>query len=127
MYSERLVSARAGINLSKGELHAVDAVVKPLILLGHSPYMIITNHPKLGISVSTLYNHINQRGVLLTKNIDMKHKVKFKSRKIHQTQITNREVFIGRIYKDFKESHSDEMGFVEMDTVKSQKVPINAF
>lgn len=120
MYSERLVSARAGINLSKKQLHAIDTVVKPLIQQGQSPYMILTNHPELGISVSTLYNYINQ-GVLLTRNIDLKRKVKFKPRKIHQTQITDRTVFIGRTYKDFKGSHSDEMDFVEMDTVKSAK------
>lgn len=120
MYSERLVSARTGICLSKKELHALDAVVKPLIMQGQSPYMIIASHPELGISVGTLYNYIEQ-GVLLTRNIDLKRKVKFKPRKIHKTQIINRAVFIGRTYKDFKESHSDELDFVEMDTVKSAK------
>ena len=120
MYSERLISAREGISLSKQQLHSIDSVVKPLILQGQSPYMIITNHPELGISVNTLYNYINQ-GVLLTRNIDLKRKVKFKPRKVHNTQIKNREVFIRRTYKDFKESHADEMDFVEMDTVKSAK------
>lgn len=120
MYSERLVSAREGINLSKKELHAIDAVVKPLIVQGQSPYMVIVSHPELGISVNTLYNYINQ-GVLLTRNIDLKRKVKFKPRKVHNTQIKNREVFIGRSYKDFRESHADEMDFIEMDTVKSAK------
>jgi len=101
-------------------LHAINAVVNPLIMQGQSPYMIIASHPELGISVNTLYNYINQ-GVLLTRNIDLKRKVKFKPRKVHNTQIKNREVFIGRTYKDFKESHADEMDFVEMDTVKSAK------
>jgi IS30 family transposase len=82
--------------------------------------MIIASHPELGISVNTLYNYINQ-GVLRTRNIDLKRKVKFKPRKIHNTQIKNREVFIGRTYKDFKESHADEMDFAQMDTVKSAR------
>lgn len=115
---QRLSSSREGIALTKKELHSLDSVVRPLIAQGQSPYMIIANHPELGISVNTLYNYINQ-GVLLTRNIDLKRKVKFKPRKVHSTQIKNREVFIGRTYADFKTSHADELEFVEMDTVKS--------
>ncbi len=120
MYTERLSASREGISLTKKQLHEIDAVVKPLILQGQSPYMIIANHPELGISVSTLYNYIDQ-GVLLTRNIDLKRKVKFKPRKVHNTQIKDRTVFIGRTYTDFKTSHSDELDFVEMDTVKSAR------
>lgn len=117
-YIQRLSSSREGIALTKKELHSLDSVVRPLIAQGQSPYMIIANHPELGISVNTLYNYINQ-GVLFTRNIDLKRKVKFKPRKVHSTQIKNREVFIGRTYADFKTSHADELEFVEMDTVKS--------
>lgn len=117
-YMQRLSSSREGIALTKKELHSLDSVVRPLIAQGQSPYMIIANHPELGISVNMLYNYINQ-GVLLTRNIDLKRKVKFKPRKVHSTQIKNREVFIGRTYADFKTSHADELEFVEMDTVKS--------
>ena len=117
MYTERLSASREGISLTRKQLHAIDAVVKPLVLQGQSPYMIIANHPELGISVSTLYNYID-KGVLLTRNINLKRKVKFKPRKVHNTQIRDRTVFIGRTYTDFKTSHSDELGFVEMDTVK---------
>lgn len=120
LYSERLSASRQGISLSRKELHTLDSVVKPLIMQGQSPYMIVANHPELGISVTTLYNYINQ-GVLLTRNIDLNRKVKFKPRKVHNTQIKNRQVFIGRTYQDFKQSHSDELDFVEMDTVKSAK------
>lgn len=119
-YEERLVSAREGISLTKKQLHELDAVVKPLIQQGQSPYMIIAGHPELNISVSTLYNYID-RGMLLTRNIDLKRKVKFKPRKVHKTQITDRDVFIGRTYKDFLDSHSDEEPFWEMDTVESAK------
>lgn len=120
LYTERLSASREGISLTKKQLHEIDAVVKPLILQGQSPYMIIANHPELGISVSTLYNYID-KGVLLARNIDLKRKVKFKPRKVHNTQIQDRTVFIGRTYADFKTSHSDELDFVEMDTVKSAK------
>lgn len=120
MYTERLSVSREGISLTRKQLHAIDAVVKPLILQGQSPYMIIANHPELGISVSTLYNYID-KGVLLTRNIDLKRKVKFRPRKVHNTQIRDRTVFIGRTYTDFKTSHSDELDFVEMDTVRSAR------
>lgn len=120
MYSERLSASRQGISLSKKELHAIDTIVKPLVMQGQSPYMIVASHPELGISVSTLYHYINQ-GILLTRNIDLKRKVKFKPRKVHNTQIKNRGVFVGRTYQDFKQSHADEMDFVEMDTVQSAK------
>ena len=120
MYKERLSASREGISLTKKQLLAIDAVVKPLILQGQSPYMIIANHPELGISVSTFYNYIDKGG-LLTRNIDLKRKVKFKPRKVHNTQIRDRTVFVGRTYTDFKTSHSDELDFVEMDTVKSAR------
>lgn len=118
LYEELRKTSREGINLTKKELHQIDKMVTPLIEQGQSPYMILTNHPELGLSVTTLYTYIDQ-GILLTRNIDLKRKVKFKKRKCHTTQILNREVFIGRTYADFRETHSDEMDFWEMDTVKS--------
>lgn len=120
LYEERLSDSRSGVDLNKHELHALDTVVKPLISQGQSPYMIIANHPELGISVKTLYNYIDQ-GLLLTKNIHLKRKVKFKKRKVHKTQITNREVFIGRTYSDFISNGGLECGFWEMDTVMSAR------
>ena len=57
-YEELRSSSRAGVNKSRSEMHHIDAVVTPLIKQGQSPYMILTNHPELGISVKTLYNYI---------------------------------------------------------------------
>ena len=74
----------------------------------------------LTFSVKTLYNYINQ-GVLLVRNVDLKRKVKFKKRKIHRSQITDRSIFIGRTYHDFKSSSAYESYFWEMDTVLSAK------
>lgn len=93
-------------------------IVKPLVMQGQSPYHILTNHPELDVSVKTLYNYIDQ-GVLLTRNIDLKRKPKFKPRKTEQTRITNREVFNGRTYQDFQALNPEH--FAEMDTVISAK------
>lgn len=95
-------------------------VVTPLIAQGQSPYMILTNHPELNISVKTLYNYIDQ-GYLLARNINLKRKTKFKPRKCHKTQIKDRQIFNNRTYRDFKELNLFLSEFIEMDTVLSAR------
>lgn len=36
-------------------------VIGPLLAKGQSPYQIVQDHPKLGISERTLYNYIERR------------------------------------------------------------------
>ena len=117
-YEELLVSSREGLNLTKKEAHALDAVVSPLVAQGQSPYQIVTNHPELEISVKTLYNYIDS-GVLLTRNIDLKRKPKFKPRKHKKKRAKDMSVFIGRTYADFQTLAPE--AFFEMDTVLSAK------
>ena len=121
-YEELRSSSREGINRSKSEVHRIDRIVQPLILRGQSPYHILCNHPELGLSVKTMYNYIDQ-GVLTSRNIDLKRRVKFKPRKSDERKktITDRDVFIGRTYKDFKTLGLTTSEFVEMDTVLSAK------
>ena len=45
--SELLTSSGEGINLTQKQLHRIDRIITPLIEQGHSPYMILTNHPEL--------------------------------------------------------------------------------
>ncbi|XCP84180.1 IS30 family transposase [Roseburia hominis] len=117
-YREMLRDSRSGINLSKKELHHIDEVVTPLIWQGHSPYQIVVEHPELGLSVRSIYQYI-ELGLLTGRNIDLKRKVKFKARKCHKTQITDRQVFSGRLYSDFLQLPPTHV--VEMDTVKSSR------
>ena len=117
-YREKLTSSREGINLTKRELRKLDMVVSPLIAMGQSPYQICANHPELNLSVRSLYNYIEQ-GLLTARNIDLKRKPKFKVRKCHKTQITERTVFINRSYADFRNLELEK--FVEMDTVHSSR------
>lgn len=51
--------------------------------------------------------------------MDLKRKPKFKPRKCHKTQITDRSVFAGRTYADFQSLNPDV--HVEMDTVHSSR------
>lgn len=117
-YKEKLSDSRAGINLTKRELHQKDIIVSPLIQQGQSPYQIVTNHPELEMSVRTVYTYMNM-GLFTARNIDLKRKVKFKSRKCHKTQITNRSIFVNRTFADFSELHLSR--FTEMDTVHSSR------
>lgn len=86
-YKECLSQSRAGINITRHELHQEDMVITPLIFQGQSPYQIITNHPELDMSVRTLYSYLD-KGILSARNIDLKRQVKFNPRKVHKTQIT---------------------------------------
>ena len=53
------------------------------------------------MSVRTIYTYID-KGLFSSRNIDLKRKPKFKPRRCHKTQITDRSVFTGRTYLDFQ-------------------------
>ena len=117
-YRELLSDSRSGVNLTKYELHKKDRIISPLIEQGQSPYQIVTNHPELELSVRTVYTYLDQ-GLFTARNVDLKRKVKFKPRKCHKTQISDRTVFINRTYQDFQTLHLES--FTEMDTVHSSR------
>ena len=117
-YRELLKNSRSGINMTKRQLHQKDQIISPLIEQGQSPYQILTNHPELDMSVRSMYTYID-KGLFTTRNIDLKRQAKFKPRKSHKTQITDRSVFNNRTYSDFGLLKLDS--FVEMDTVHSSR------
>lgn len=45
-YRELLSSSRAGINMTRHQLHQKDQIITPLIAQGQSPYQILINHPE---------------------------------------------------------------------------------
>ena len=117
-YRELLKNSRSGINMTKRQLHQKDQIISPLIEQGQSPYQILTNHPELDMSVRSMYTYID-KGLFTARNIDLKRQAKFKPRKCHKTQITDRSVFNYRTYSDFCLLKLDS--FVEMDTVHSSR------
>ncbi len=117
-YRETLRSSRAGINLTQRELHQKDKIITPLIEQGQSPYHILANHPELNMSVRTMYTYLDM-GLFTARNVDLKRKVRFRPRKCHKAQITDREVFTDRLYSDFRSLGLSS--FVEMDTVHSSR------
>lgn len=120
-YRENLSSSRQGINMTKQELHEKDALVSPLINQGQTPYQIVTNHPELDMSVRSVYNYISD-GLFTARDVDLKRKVKFRKRRCHKTQITDRSVFVNRTYDCFCRLDQDSIEHcVEMDTVHSAR------
>ena len=117
-YQELLTGSRSGINMSKKQLHQKDQIITPLIEQGQSPYQILANHPELDMSVRSMYTYID-KGLFTARNVDLKRQAKFKPRKYHKTQITDRSAFINRTYSDFCSLSLES--FVEMDTVKSSR------
>ena len=117
-YRSVLIEAREGINTSETDLKVLDEVISPLIHRGHSPAMILMNHPELNVSEKTIYNYI-EKGYLSVINLDLQRKVKYKLRKCHDSETHDKSIFVGRTYKDFQELlkiHPD-IPVVEMDTV----------
>lgn len=76
--------------------------------------------PELAMSVRSLYTYLDQ-GLFTARNIDLKRKPGFKTRKCHKTQITNRALFGNRLYRNFCELKLSS--FVEMDMVHSSREP----
>lgn len=117
-YREKLRDSRAGINLTRQQLHQKDRGISPLIEQGQSPYHILANHPELDMSVRTMYTYLD-KGIFTARNIDLKRKTRFKPRKCHKTQITDRAAFTNRLYRDF--CSLELPAFVEIDTVHSSR------
>lgn len=131
-YRSVLIEAREGINTTEADLKVLDELISPLIRQGHSPAMILMNHPELKISEKTIYNYI-EKGYMSVINLDLQRKVKYKLRQCHESEIHNRGIFENRTYKDFQEFLKlyPDANVVEMDTVVgcegSQKVLLTLY
>ena len=122
--NELLKSSRSGINQEKEDIAKKALIIVPLIKQGQSPYVIVSNHPELGMSEKTLYNYIElgafkEHGLL---DIDLRRKVSRKMKKetkvLYKKRI-DRKFLIGRTYTLYeiyiKENPNTEV--VQMDTV----------
>ena len=67
-YRELLSSSRAGINMTRHQLHQKDQIITPLIAQGQSPYQILINHPELDMSVRSMYTYID-KGLFTARNV----------------------------------------------------------
>lgn len=117
-YKTILKESREGINTTEADLKILDEIISPLIRQGHSPRMILMNHPELHISEKTIYNYI-EKGYMSVINLDLQRKVRYKLRHSHEHTIKDTGIFEGRTFKDFQNllSCHPDIPVVEMDTV----------
>ena len=119
-----LIDSRQGVDLTSSEAASIAGIIKPLLKQGQSPYMIVKEHPELGICEKTLYNYIED-GVFEFWGIgplDLRRQV---SRKISKTKSNlykkreNRQFLNGRTYKDYRlyMAENQDASVVQMDTV----------
>lgn len=123
-YQTRLHESRKGIDLTRDELAALDALVRPLIRKGQPLVHIYREHAEeIPCSLRTLYGYINH-GYLTTRNIDMRRAVRYKKRRKYteQPKVSYRKKN-GHHYRDYlaviKEAPKKRV--VQMDTVEGVK------
>lgn len=123
-YRGSLVDSRQGVNLNVSKAKEMGDIIKPLLDQGQSPYVIIKNHPELGICEKTLYNYI-ERGVFSVSgicNLDLRRKVSRKLPKSLKTAFKERKDYSylkGRTFDDYQiycNEHPNNF-ITEMDTV----------
>jgi len=126
-YKNDLIDSRVGVNLTTSEAKRIGNIIKPLIDNGQSLYVIIKNHPEIGICEKTLYNYI-ESGVFSSNGIidlNLRRKVsmripKSKRKKTICSKPREMKKFLkGRTMKDFDNyiASNPEVSIVEMDTV----------
>jgi len=122
-YRDKLETSRQGINATQTELKALDELISPLILKGQPITHIYANHKhEIMCSERTLYNYIDFR-LLAVRNIDLRRKVKYKSRKSNKTSKEKKTHRIGKSYIDFCAymTENTDTEVIEMDTVYGRK------
>lgn len=122
-YEEILVDSRLGIDMDCEEFIELNNIVKENIEKGHSFYMIVQNNQEINVTERTLYNY-QEAGYLLTKNIDLPRKMRYKKRKRSVSKSKkDRSVRKNRTYDDFKTHIADNSisHYIQMDTVEGVK------
>lgn len=123
-YQKELVEARQGLDLSQDDIERLAKTVVPLILQKQSPYMIVKNHPELGLCEKTLYNYIALGVFSPWHVIDLDLRLKVKRRCPKRTRLLykkreDRRFLVGRTYNDYLAFHQlhEDASIVQMDTV----------
>ena len=125
-YRDTLINTRTGVNATVSEIRKLGELIKPLLDQGQSVYVILENHPEIGLSEKTIYNYIENgvfqdAGVSITC-MDLKKQVRRKIPKKKRVKYAPRQdksYLKGRTYTDylaFKEENPEALE-VEMDTV----------
>lgn len=95
--------SRRDVFAAESELAALNELVTPLILQGHSVYQIYANNADSRMrSEKTLYNYIDN-GFFDARNIDLPRKVRYRPRKKRREFKVDKGCYIGRNYLDYQQ------------------------
>lgn len=120
-YRATLVGARQGINVSEGELRAINEVLVPALNKGQSVHHAMASQPDaFGVSERTIYNYVNI-GALSVKRHNQPMAVHYRKRKSKPVEHkVDRNCAEGRSWEDFCAFRSANPTIVvpEFDTVE---------
>ena len=119
MADRNISESRRGVFAVESELAALNELVTPLILQGHSVHQIYANNmDSLMCSEKTLYNYIDN-GFFDARNIDLPRKVRYRPRKKKREFKVDKGCYIGRNYLDYQQflSKNPNAHTVQMDSV----------
>jgi transposase, IS30 family len=97
----RASEPRRGLDLGREELAAIARTVAPLLAKGQSVKAILSSHPEIGVSSTTLYAYIDSGLIEGASNMVLPRKVKFKKRRRHRIAKSPRRDLTGRDYEAF--------------------------
>ena len=124
-YHDILVNTRIGVNATVNQIRELGLLIKPLLDKGQSVYVILQEHPEIGLTEKTIYTYIEDgvfqdAGVSITC-LDLKRQVRRKimSKKNQYSPRTSRLHLKGRTRSEFEEymESSPNAKIVQMDTV----------
>jgi IS30 family transposase len=119
MSEKNISESRRGVFATEHELSALNALVTPLILQGHSIHQIYHNNvDSLMCSEKTLYNYIDS-GFFDARNIDLPRKVRYRPRRKTKEFKVDKGCYIGRSFRDFQTflAKNPESHAVQMDSL----------
>lgn len=116
----RLSEPRRGVDLDSAGVALLSEVAGPLLGRGQSVRAVLSSHPELGVSPTTLYRYVDLGLVPGATNLSLPRKVRFKrrSRRAGAPADRQRRDLTGRDYAAFLELPAElRAAAKEMDTV----------
>jgi transposase, IS30 family len=123
-YSQLLIEARKGVNLTEGEKSQISTIIHAGIKKGQSVHHIMeANKDSFAVCEKSVYRYINA-GIIRTQRGDMPRSCCMKPRKVKNIEHkVDKKCRIKRTHDDFKEyckEHPD-LPIVEMDSVLGRR------
>lgn len=123
-YAHKLSSSRQGVNITEGQLRAINELLVPALNKGQSPFHAMTSAPEVfPICERTVYKYINA-GILAVARHNLPMAVRYKRRKGNPPEHrVDRHCTEGRRWEDYLKYLDAHKGIQvpQADTVEGQK------